>query len=455
MELINKGGEKMLRKKALTLSIVLLAVLLLTSIISFPASAAEETNNRLRPADAPFDISKVVDVSKTEAFVAEHKQGRLRQLNPPRDDTPFKQTKEQEQRQQDTILQTEHHWWGADIPQIYDPYPPPMVWGAFARHYIDPSLTLGTGEVRTLYAPTMKPPAPCPLEAVTIYYAYDTQGHMNRYFGIWNHNEENPTGWTDVDFTFAELENEGYLSDAGYYEVSVIWYDSMWEVYLRNFDTTYMELIYDYANSNYDHSGWDIYEAYYDTNWPDTPYLKASEIMIYCPFDGGWFYNSGGVLDGWSGFSLYHGWNNLYYEWYAGTPFYASDSTKYEDGGVVDNHEYLRGSSNDGNYAHIHCSDYPDRADIIGTLNAEVTYGGHIEIYGCSGQGGYLSDLRVYVSEDNWNYYQVGSVMRITATSPYWINVGDYGDSFRYIRVVGYDSGYSVCLYLDSVRITR
>jgi hypothetical protein len=82
---------------------------------------------------------------------------------------------------------------------------------------------------------------------------------------------------------------------------------------------------------------------------------------------------------------------------------------------------------------------------------------GHIEIYGYSGPGGYYSDLYVYVSDDNQNWYQVGSMQTITATSPYWIDVGTYSGNFRYIKIVGYDSPdrwLSVCLWLDCVQVT-
>jgi hypothetical protein len=130
---------------------------------------------------------------------------------------------------------------------------------------------------------------------------------------------------------------------------------------------------------------------------------------------------------------------------------YVSSASYYVDGGTVDNVGYVTGSSNDGNFAHIHCSDYPDMAQIIGTMSQQGTHG-KIEIYGKDGSGGYYSDLYVYVSSDgnNWNY--VG-MKTITNTSPYWIDFGYVTTCFSYIAIVGYDSANSVCLYIDCVRV--
>ncbi|MBN1244164.1 hypothetical protein JXA31_01060 [Candidatus Bathyarchaeota archaeon] len=134
--------------------------------------------------------------------------------------------------------------------------------------------------------------------------------------------------------------------------------------------------------------------------------------------------------------------------------YWVYEADKYEDGGTVYDLDYINGSYHDGNSATIYAPDYPDRADIIGTLNEEVVGGGHVYIYGCSYPGGYLSDMYVYVSSNYQDWYQVGSMMTITATSPYWIDVGTYGSSFRYVRIVGYDSHNSVRLVLDCVRVT-
>jgi hypothetical protein len=135
--------------------------------------------------------------------------------------------------------------------------------------------------------------------------------------------------------------------------------------------------------------------------------------------------------------------------------YWVYEATEYEyANGHVYNVENVVGSYYDFNTAHIGCPNPPDRADIIGTLDEEVVGGGHVEIYGCSSPGGYYSDMYVYVSSNNQDWYQVGSMLTITATSPYWIDVGTYGSSFRYVRIVGYDSHNSVALNLDCVRVT-
>jgi hypothetical protein len=110
------------------------------------------------------------------------------------------------------------------------------------------------------------------------------------------------------------------------------------------------------------------------------------------------------------------------------------------------------GSSNDGSYTHIHCPDYPGAASIIGNMNGLAS--GRVTVYGRSGAGGYLSDMYVYVSSNGGTWTQVGSKITVTSTSSYWIDFGVAPISFNYIKIRGYDNANSVCLYLDSVRVT-
>jgi hypothetical protein len=77
--------------------------------------------------------------------------------------------------------------------------------------------------------------------------------------------------------------------------------------------------------------------------------------------------------------------------------------------------------------------------------------GGNICIRGWS-TSGYYSDLYVYVSNDNQNWVTVATLC-ITQSSPYWITVGTVKSNFLYIAVAGYDSGNSVNLHLDAVRV--
>ena len=138
--------------------------------------------------------------------------------------------------------------------------------------------------------------------------------------------------------------------------------------------------------------------------------------------------------------------------WGQPTYRYLTGTSKYEYYSIINNHEYLRGSSIDGNYAQIYCPNPPSMGQIIGTFNEEYVHG-LLQIYGKTAPGGYLSDLYVYVSTDNQNWDYIG-FRRITSTSPYWIDLGYVEDCFKYVAIVGYDSGYSVNLYLDCVRVT-
>ena len=177
-----------------------------------------------------------------------------------------------------------------------------------------------------------------------------------------------------------------------------------------------------------------------------------TESPLYEGYETWWPYNEAfpEVDEGWyEGNMEVYGDSNVHLLAYS----LLSDVEEYEGGGWVDNAEYIMGSSNDGNFAHIHCPNSPDMAVIFGTMNTEAS--GHIEIYGKSGPGGYYSNLYVYVADEypseNWQFV---NMLTITNTSPYWIDVGTPSGVFRYIAVVGYDSANSVCLYLDSVRVT-
>ena len=140
--------------------------------------------------------------------------------------------------------------------------------------------------------------------------------------------------------------------------------------------------------------------------------------------------------------------------WTLGQPTYRylTGTSEYEYYSYVNNHENLRGSSIDYNEAQIYCPDPPSMGQIIGTFNEEYVHG-ELQIYGKSAPGGYLSDLYVYVSTDNVNWEYVG-FQRITSTSSYWIDFGYVETCFKYVGIVGYNSGFSVNLLLDCVRVT-
>jgi hypothetical protein len=116
----------------------------------------------------------------------------------------------------------------------------------------------------------------------------------------------------------------------------------------------------------------------------------------------------------------------------------------------VTNENNLIGFSNDGQRANIGGANYGDGGYIIGEMNAIV--GGHIYVNGYS-DSGYYSNLYVYVSSDCSSWTQVGSYITVSQSTPYWIDIGVYLGGFRYITVMGYDTGNSVHLNLDCVRV--
>lgn len=326
--------------------------------------------------------------------------------------------------------------------------------GAFARQYVDDGLELENG---ILYAATLKPPDPCPLE---VGFAYKSTGEKYLYvFDFYYY------AFTNVDFTIQELRNEHYLSSENYYEVCIVWYDNTWGAYLRNFSTGYMERIYDNPNNAEHGDGWDMYEAYFDGSWSDTPYLTSSELMVYIPDTYGgyfWDYNWGWSIFGpgyelsyWpGGLNVPHNWVNQYYEWWVGlTPFSVSSidwgKTSTYGGGVLENAANIVGESHDGNYAHFSCQTAGASARAVGIMNAEST--GTVQVY-CYSQSGYVSDLYVYVSIDGYSWYQVGSMIGVGQGTPNWLEIGTYSGNFWYIGIAVYDSTRPASLYVDAVR---
>ena len=131
---------------------------------------------------------------------------------------------------------------------------------------------------------------------------------------------------------------------------------------------------------------------------------------------------------------------------------YESDEYEYLDG-VVSNAECIEGSYFDGDFAQIYCPNQEDRADVIATLNREVVGEGRLYIKGCSYEG-YDSDMYVYVSSYIDSGWELVDMYTITETSPYWIDFFTVSRDFRYVRIVGYDSGNSVGLLLDCICVT-
>jgi hypothetical protein len=334
--------------------------------------------------------------------------------------------------------------------------------GVYAQHTIDEFLTLP--ENCLLYAPTLRPPDPCPLE-VGVKYWEDDEPFLfvyDHYLGI----------FTDVDFTADELRDEHYLTLQDTYDVCIIWQDNTWGAYLYDYNDNLWDRIYNQDNNKYLYAGgWDTYEVYFDSSWPsDTNYLKASNIMIYTsngyePIQWYWDYNWGTWYSGpgyelanWpGGFNVPHGWVNNFYEWWAGVENAYPSNINWADtfaGGYLENADGLLGPHPDGNCALLLDGYYNSGTRIVADMNTEAT--GEVYVY-CYSEPGYMSDLYVYVSSDNYNWDQVGEWIPagIGQTSPQWYDIGHYSGTFTYIAICGYyyTGDGPVYLYVDAVRV--
>jgi hypothetical protein len=154
----------------------------------------------------------------------------------------------------------------------------------------------------------------------------------------------------------------------------------------------------------------------------------------------------------WLGGSNHYLWAMFTTDWYSVSSISLYDT--YGPGSAISHPEWLRGTVPDYKYAAIYGANPGDGGVIVGEMNALA--GGEIYIWGYS-KAGYSSDLYVYVANEfpSDNLRQVGSVLRITTSVPHWIyvGVGTIRSCFKYIAVVGYDTGLSVSLRLDSVHV--
>jgi rhodanese-related sulfurtransferase len=122
----------------------------------------------------------------------------------------------------------------------------------------------------------------------------------------------------------------------------------------------------------------------------------------------------------------------------------------YGAGSAVNNPWNMLGSSPNGNYGQLYAPNYGCTARVSLTLNQPSV--GQIDVYGYS-VSGYYSLFYVYVSNDDYNWNFVKSQV-VSSSSPGWISFGPYTSPFRYVLLLGYDSGNSVNLQIDAVRVT-
>lgn len=134
-------------------------------------------------------------------------------------------------------------------------------------------------------------------------------------------------------------------------------------------------------------------------------------------------------------------------EYYVGQS--VSWTNTYGAGSAVNNPWNMLSDPN-GNYGQLYAPNYGCTARVSIVLNEPAV--GNIGVYGYS-VSGYYSLFYVYVSNDDYNWNFVSSQV-VSSSTPSWINFGVYAANFRYVLLIGYDSGNSVNLQIDAVRVT-
>jgi hypothetical protein len=212
----------------------------------------------------PEDLSKVIRCNMTEIKAAP--EDPFVKVLPPKSRCP----NSAEKVDQPTILQEDHHSWGTEIYQTNWPqgYPRYELMGVFAKQYVRGDLDLGGGGSldRTLYAPTLKSPIPCPLEAVMWYYRPISAQTTTIGFNVWDF----ITGYWGMpeSILLADLRAQGFTYGSGsneYYYVTVYWdeWSQIWGVYLYNFNLGYwMEEYETGGGSAITFYGWNAYEVF-------------------------------------------------------------------------------------------------------------------------------------------------------------------------------------------------
>lgn len=417
----------------LVISAMVLLIMMCPITIAY-SSYVENGLKDLSPTSSPFDTSRIVDVR--DKITAMQNLSVLEEMNGmPFGDDPGS-----------GIIASygTHHSFGLGINDV-------GAKGVYAKHVFDEFLSVAGGN-RLLYGPTLTGPQYMALEVGVKY--WDSMD-VPRLF-VYDHYIKD----FKVYLTPTNLRNENYLS-GDVYEVCIAWFNGYWGAYLWDYSISNWDLIYSQTHDRpAGHSrGWDTYEAYYDGTWPtNTQILKASEIKIQYN-NGNWYYvdagHGGFELDDWpGGFPVSHGWINYYYSWWAGVSRnYAAVFLRKETygGGIIQNEYGILGDFPMNNNALFIDSSKGATSKIFAQMNVQQA-GGHIKVF-CKSQSGYTSDLYVYVSNDNSNWYPVGSWIGVGQTTPRWLEIGYYSSPFRYISVVGYYNTRPVYLYIDAVRV--
>ncbi|MCW4003751.1 MAG: hypothetical protein NWE95_07565 [Candidatus Bathyarchaeota archaeon] len=260
-----------------------------------------------------------------------------------------------ERVEQDTDpIPSGHSAWGTGFDHSY------MIKGGFAEQAISVNLDLGStpDEDKTLYAPTITLPQPCPLEVSTRYWYYESSGYNGfevRIFDFYEWKYGSGNGWTNVYFTMSDTE---YIFDSAtdrpyYYAEIQYWLDEdEWCAYFWNRNANNWELMYTQTHGYSDYlqqtrlvDGWDFFEVIspggngYDNSWAGVNIynpVMSSDIMVY---RGTTWYDatsSNGCYQFfvWTNtpFALTHAFATPYSDWYVRTPvvfLYAYDNMDF------------------------------------------------------------------------------------------------------------------------------
>jgi hypothetical protein len=113
-------------------------------------------------------------------------------------------------------------------------------------------------------------------------------------------------------------------------------------------------------------------------------------------------------------------------------------------------------SGPDNSYCELYGGDYGDGAVVNVYMDAQISSGAPIYMYGYS-YSGYMSHVYVYMSSDNSNWYLVGSgyldaYSYVGSTTPSYIYVGNAPITGRYIGISAYDGqGWSAKVLVDFI----
>ena len=151
--------------------------------------------------------------------------------------------------------------------------------------------------------------------------------------------------------------------------------------------------------------------------------------------------------------AVYGNGNIRLYEYFVHYP-YVSSSSAYS--GSVGLPNGFTGAYSNGGCTRLYAPNVNDQACVTGSMgySGADQARGRIWIYGSASD--YTSRLRVYVSNDNINWYLVNNNVIVNTGNSYWIDCGNYASNFKYISFAVYrehNNDYRNLIYIDNVLV--